>query len=505
MVPRKRASSSAHRPDDVLAAIDVGTNAVRLELARVLSDGSLETLHTERDPVRPGEGLFTSGLIAPEVADRLIATLRRYGALCRRHGARVRAVATSAVREAKNREALVQRAREEAGLALEVVSGQEEARLICLGVFHGKGPSTRSLCVDIGGGSTEVIYAAGETPKELWSLNLGAVRVTELFRPQEKVSKRDLTLMRDYCQELVSEVVPGSIAGAPRVAVGSSGTIGAIVGFARADGLGHATRQEVTRAVEALAEMNLEKRRRRFDPRRADIIVGGAVVLEALMRQLRIDRITAVDRGLREGVLLDLLRRRKDDRADRSLADAAVGIGHRFGFSEAHARQVARLALALFDQLPGLHGLPASVRPWLEVAALLHDLGHAVSYQRHHKHTHYLIQNLDIPGLSDRERAIVGLIARFHRRSWPDPKHELLQPCTADEVRVIRRCATLLRVADALDRSHHQPVQRLAARARGPRVTLSVESKHSLDLELWDLQHEVELFQDVFGKRLVVP
>ena len=490
--------------DEVLAAIDVGTNAVRLELARVLSDGSLETLHSERDPVRPGEGLFTSGTISTVVADRLIATLRRYAALCRRYGARVRAVATSALREAKNREEIVRRTRDEAGLALDVVSGREEARLICLGVLHGKGPRARSLSIDIGGGSTEIIDAVGETPTELWSLNLGAVRLTELFEPGARVGKKQLTLMRGFCREMMDEMVPHLPRGLPRTAIGSSGTIGAIVAFARSEGQGHATALEVSRAVELLADLDLEKRRKRFEPRRAEIIVGGAVVLESVMKHLKVESITAVDRGLREGVLWDLVRRRQPDRDDRSLADAAVAIGVRFGFSEPHARQVARLSLTLYDALASLHQLPPSARPLLEAAALLHDIGHAVNYQRHHKHTHYLIQNLDIPGLSERERTLVGAIARFHRRSKPDPRHEVLKDFNAAEVRVVRKCVALLRVADSLDRSHHQPVQQITVATRGPRVHLKVRSRQSIDLELWDLKHELELFQEIFGKALVV-
>src|SRR5215470_15008863 len=157
----------------VLAAIDVGTNSVKLELARPLPNGSFETLHDERDPVRPGEGVFKTGWIDKDVAERLLSTLRRYGALCRRFHARVRAVATSAVREAKNRDEIVRRAREEAGLRLEVISGIEEARLITLGVLWGKPPSSRSLCIDIGGGSTEVASALGDTPNAMWSVGLG--------------------------------------------------------------------------------------------------------------------------------------------------------------------------------------------------------------------------------------------------------------------------------------------------------------------------------------------
>ncbi len=489
---------------EVLAAIDVGTNAVRLEIATAFPDGSLETLHTERDPVRPGEGLFKTGVIAKDVAGRLVSTLRRYASVCKRHGARVRAVATSALREAKNREEIVRRVKREAGLTLEVVSGREEARLICLGVLAGKPANHRSLCIDIGGGSTEVISAQGELPKELWSLDIGAVRFTELFDVRGEVPKRQLTLMRSFVRELMEERIPHGSAGLPKSALGSSGTIGAIVAFARSEGVGHATLLEVSRTVEELADMDLEKRRKRFDPRRADIVTAGAVILESVMKHLKVETVTAVDRGLREGVLVDLVRRQKEQVADHSLPDAAVLVGRRFGFSEAHARQVAKLSMTLFDSLAAVHKLPAAARPWLETAALLHDVGHAVNYQRHHKHAYYLISNIDLPGLTDRERLMVATIARFHRRSNPDLTHELMAPFSATEARIVRKCATLLRVADSLDRSHHQPVQKLVLASRGRTVWLKAKSKQAVDLELWDVEHETALFREVFGRSLVV-
>ena len=182
--------------DRILAAIDVGTNAVRLEIARALPDGSLERLHQERDPVRPGEGVFATGAIQRPVADRLLATLRRYAALCRRHRARIRAVATSAVREARNRDEIVRRVRDEAGIELEVVSGREEARLICLGVLAGRAPRARSLVLDIGGGSTEVAPAVGEKATGLYSVGVGAVRLTEIFGSSSRVSPERLAVMR---------------------------------------------------------------------------------------------------------------------------------------------------------------------------------------------------------------------------------------------------------------------------------------------------------------------
>ena len=348
--------------DDILGAIDVGTNAVRLELARVLPDGSIEGLHTERDPVRPGEGLFRSGLISRQVANRLLATLRRYSALCKRYGARVRAVATSALRDARNREEIVRRVRRETSLSLDVVSGREEARLICLGVLHGTQPHRRSLCIDIGGGSTEVIFAQGDKPKDLWSLDLGAVRLTELFEVSGSLPKKKLELVRNFAREMLSERIQGSLNGVPTTAIGSSGTIGAIVAYARSEGHGHATMQEVSQAVEELAEMDAEKRRKRFDPRRADIVVAGAVVLEAVMGRFKVRSVTAVDRGLREGILYDLLKRRGSDADDHSLTDAALALGQRFSFSQAHGQQVSKLALSLFDDLATLHQLPAAAR-----------------------------------------------------------------------------------------------------------------------------------------------
>jgi exopolyphosphatase/guanosine-5'-triphosphate,3'-diphosphate pyrophosphatase len=498
----RRKNAAAY--EDILAAIDVGTNAVRMELARVLPDGSLETMHTERDPVRPGEGLFTTGVINAQVADRLLSTLRRYSAMCRRYGARVRAVATSAVREARNRDEIVRRARREAQLNLEVVSGREEARLICLGVLHGSPPLKRSLLLDIGGGSTEIAFAYGEHPKDLWSLDLGAVRLTEMFKLQGEVGKKQLKLIRRVARDTAAEALPKRIPGLPNTAMGSSGTIQAVVSFARAEGQGHATARQIANAVEELADMDGEKRRKQFDPRRADIVVAGAVILEALMRTLKLDSVMAVDRGLREGVLIDLVRRRRTDAADTSLHDACVALGRRFNFGEAHALDVTRLVMELFDQLAPLHQLPAASRPWLEAAAILHDIGHALNHQRHHKHTHYLILNADLPGLSDRERRLVACIARFHRRSPPEPQHEALEGLNANEIRIVRKCSTLLRIADSLDSSHNQPVLKMSAGVAGRKVVITVKTRTPVDLELWNVSHEVPLFRDVFGKGLQI-
>ncbi|HYH99624.1 Ppx/GppA phosphatase family protein [Hyalangium sp.] len=494
------APSTALQP--VLAAIDVGTNAVRLELARPDLDGALETLHQERDPIRPGEGVFATGSMPRETADRLLSTLRRYAALCRRHKARVRAVATSALRDARNRAEIVRRVREEAGMNLEVVSGKEEARLICLGVLHRKPPSSRSLLVDIGGGSTEVATALGEKPDNLWSLALGAVRLTEVFNASRAVPPKQLRLMRSFVAEVVRKTLPEKLSRMPRVALGSSGTINAVVSFASGDSAGSASARQISQAVQALAELPPERRRKRFDPRRADIIVSGALILEGVVKHLGVDSVTAVNRGLRDGLLVDLLYRQDTSREDPSLADAALAIGQRFYFDEKHARHVARLALTLFDQLAALHQLPLSTRPYLEVAALLHDIGNAVNYERHHRHTYYLIHHTDIPGLAERERELVARIARYHRRSPPDLKHSGLDGLLPSEARTVRKLATLLRLANSLDHSHQQAIKTLKATQGRDGVTLHLKAKQPLDLEMWNVEREMPLFRSVFGKRL---
>ncbi len=482
----------------VLAAIDVGTNAVRLELARPLPDGSLEILHQERDPLRPGEGVFKTGAISREVADRLMSTLRRYGALCHRFHARVRAVATSAVREAKNRDEIVRRARREAGLDLEVVSGREEARLICLGVLSGMPAGQRSLVIDIGGGSTEVATASGDRPEQLWSVAIGAVRLSELFPAPGRVKARRLALMRTFAEEAFRDALPSRLPA--RRVLGSSGTIQAVVTFAA--GSSQATLRQVSHAVDELADMTLEERRRRFDSRRAEIVVAGAVILEAVMAHGGLRSLAAVDRGLRDGLLIDLNRRARTAMRDPSLLEGALALGRRFGFDEPHGRHTARLALLLFDGLAQLHRLPASSRPLLEVATLLHDIGNAVSYQRHHKHSFYLIQNADLPGLTDHERALVARIARFHRRGPPEPGHVDLAGLGNADVQLVRKLSTLLRLADSFDRSHHQPVRSLRLQLSRGAVAVALRARAPCDLELWDAANEAPLFRSVFHRRL---
>jgi exopolyphosphatase/guanosine-5'-triphosphate,3'-diphosphate pyrophosphatase len=434
----------------------------------------------------------------------MLSTIRRYGALCRRFQARVRAVATSAVREARNKDEIIRRARDEAGINLEIVSGREEARLACLGMLQGMPARSRTLCVDIGGGSTEVADAVGERPVNLWSVTLGAVRLTELFNSDGDTSMRQLRLMREYAFEALEARIPHRPGGKLRSALGSSGTVKAAVAFASEDGQLHASTKQLTEATRELVRMGSKQRRRYFEPRRADIIIAGAVILEAVAHHLQLEGVTAVEKGLRSGILIDLLRRRVPSRSDRSTVVAATALGRRFQFDEAHGVQVARLAVSLFDQIPTVHRAPASGRPLLELAALLHDIGNAVSYNRHHRHTYYLIGNADLPGLADRERELVACMARYHRRAMPEVDHPELAGFSQSEVMTVRRMAMLLRIADSLDRSHHQPVRSIQAEPKAGAVIVRLRTQSHVDLELWDVEREAHLFEEVFGRKLLM-
>ena len=449
--------------------------------------------------------MFKTGSMPPEVADRLISTLRRYGGLCRKYRATVRAVATSAVREARNRDELVKRTRDQAGLELEVVSGTEEARLICLGVLHGRPASSRSLVVDVGGGSTEIASAVGERPVHLWSVALGSVRMTELFSATGKIGSRRLGLMREYAAEILERCVLEEEVPQFKTAFGSSGTINSIVSYAADEDAWPKLRvRKLSRAIEDLAEMSLKQRSQHFEARRAEIIVGGAVVLEQAMLHLGLESIEAVDRGLRNGILFELVRKTKVAPDDHSIAAAAAAMGERFVGDMAHSRQVARIAMALFDELATLHKLPASSRSLLEAAALLHDIGHSVSYQRHHKHSYYLIKYADLPGLADRDRELVALIARYHRRSPPERKHPDMMGIDESGFRVVRKLSTLLRLADALDRGHHQAVRKVTASQRNGVVHISLTARAPVGLELWDAERQSVLFRRVFSRKLQI-
>src|SRR3954469_3960553 len=386
------------RRGDVLAVIDLGSNATRLQIAQ-LSGGHLSVLAEDRAAVRLGEQVFRTGRLSAPAIARTALAMERFAKLAQRAGARhVRAVATSAVREASNRAALVRTVRNHTGISLEVISGAEEARLVCLGVLQGEPASERSLILDVGGGSTEIISGRGEEPEAAWSLQLGSVRLTEFFVQNDPVTRKQTRLIDEAVQDALGQIDP-LLTGKYRRIIGAAGTTGAVAQLVRrfagreAAGSVPVSYAEVRDVLRELAGSTAKQRRKwGVDEQRSDIIYAGAAIIEGVMRKLRADELVVASRGLRDGLMVDLVRRTIRPRGahlhqESAVLDGLRAFGRRCAYREDHAEQVAQLSLSLFDQLRDLHSLGEEERALLHAAAMLHDVGAFVSYNRHHKHS----------------------------------------------------------------------------------------------------------------------
>ncbi len=495
-------SDTARRP---IAAIDVGTNSVHVVVARPVKGGTPEILAREKEPVRLGEGSQdTAGTgngpagssdlkrLDPDAIERAISALDRFRRLAEAFDAEVVAVATSAVREADNRDEFLQRALQEAGVAVEVISGVEEARLIHLGAI-GSVPAAgrRHLVIDIGGGSTEIAIGSGTTPLFMRSLKLGHIRLTDRFFPAGAVSSGRVKACRHWVKSLIAPVAHQVAAlgdgEAPPfdLAIGCSGTIQnlALMSAARA-GVTARTADNLTLArkdLDALAD-DLRARPKPadradmegLDPHRSDVIVAGAIILRQLFRALRIETMTVSSGALREGVVLDRVQRRAPNVDPlHHLSDlrrfSVISAARRFEEDLTHEQHTTDLALGLFDQTAGLHGAGEFERDILEAAGMLHNVGRFVSHAAHHKHSYYLIRNSEhLAGFTENEVELIAQVGRYHRRSEPSRDHPEFAALSAEDRSRVRLLGGILRVACALDCTYRQAVLRVDAGLGSP-------------------------------------
>ena len=498
----------------MLAVVDVGSNSVRLQIGRAEEDGTLAVLGEDKAAVRLGEQVFRTGRLSLPAIARAAEALRRFAELSRRAGAdKVRAVATSAVREASNRALLVRTVKQQAGMDLEVISGAEEARLITLGILQGAPPGERRLLCDIGGGSTEITAARGEEPEASYSLPLGSVRLTEFFVRSDPLARKEARLIEESVDDALNEV-DGLLVGKFKRVMGSGGTISAVMALAQKSATtrapqiakpGLATRAQIEAVLDRLrGTSNKDRRKLGVEEHRADIIYSGAVILAGVMKKLRVEEVEITSRGLRDGLMVDLIRRVVRPAGaglhqEHAVVEGLRAFGRRCGYREDHAEQVAQLSLSLFDQTREVHRLGEEERALLNAAAMLHDVGAFVSYNRHHKHSYYLLYHADLPGFTDRERALIATIARYHRRSPPKDRHEIFQLLAPEERIIVRRLAAILRVADGLDRGHRRNVRsvKVAQTARG--LKLDVFTEEGGELEIWAAEQKAELLAEVAG------
>lgn len=497
-----------------VGVIDLGTNAVRLQIARVLPGRRHELIAEEREPVRLGEGLFVTGELGSRAMARTIVAIGRFAKLAKQAKVHtLRAVATAAVREAHNRNEFLRAVARETGVALEVISGAEEARLVALGVLTDRGirKGDHVLC-DIGGGSTELTLVKGGQAQLCWSLEIGAVRLTEMFLIHEDPpGKRDVERLRLYVRQALAKI-PAKLLGRGLDLVGSAGTIGAIAEILshrgkRQRGAPQIDRDELEALANEVVKLGVMERRALpgCDEKRAEILLAGCILLLEVMDHAGVKHCIPTKRGLRDGLVVDLVRRVGLPlglaRSTEPLVEEGLrAFVRRCGVDELHADRVARGALVIFDAVEKPSQLEPGARPILHGAAMLHDVGKFVAYERHHKHAYYLIANAELPGYSDHERELVANVARYHRKSTPNERHPPFVALRKAEQEEVRKLSAILRVADALDRTSRLNPAKLEARVVERELRLVARMDGETELEQWAVEEKAApAFEEAFG------
>lgn len=503
----------AHR----LAAIDIGSNSVRLIVAEPLRGGSYRILDEERESTRLGRSLSSSGTLDADAIELTLAALRRFKQIAAGFQVdELRTIATCAVREAANGPEFCRRAKKELGIEVEVISSEKEARLAFYSVQRAFDLTGKNIVLaDIGGGSTEFVLASGGAIEGIYSSPLGAVRLTELLGA-------DFTVPGQRFDELVEEVerqlrkYTKKPLFPPHLLIGSGGTFTALAEMIMAQKgqidlptRGYTvTRAEVSHLLDRLRKLTPKARRSvpGLAPDRADIIVAGLVVVDRIMARFKVNLLQVHNRGVRDGLLLTMidesLAGRGDDPAQRE-----AGI-ERFAMAcsgePQHGRHVAKLAGLIFAQLAEPFGMDLADRLYIETAARLQDVGYLINYDQHHKHSYHLIMNSNLPGFRPRELEVIANVARYHRGALPKQKHENFRTLSADDQQRVRQMAAILRIAGGLDRSHTQQVRDVSVRVeRGSdkpeQVQFLAHASENPELDLWGARRRAEMFEKVFN------
>jgi len=503
-------------PPMKVAAIDIGSNSIHMVIARVGRAG-FEIVDRAKEMVGLGRSTLTTGRLSPAAIDVGFRTLETFKRLAEKHGADpILAVATSAVREAKNGGEFTLRVWDRLNLHVDVVTGAEEARLIFLAAAHALDfRRHRPIVIDIGGGSLEVMVGQGNELKWVESLKLGVVRLTERFVRSDPPETREIAGLRAHLDRTLAPVFRRARRSSPTLLVGTSGTLLNLTAMAAALERGEPPQRLNNRALRltrlqticqrVLASPSEERARMRgLDRRRVDLIPAGAVLAQTLLEGFGVEEMRACDWALREGMLLDFMARHADevaaaDRVPDLRRRSVLQLAERLRSDDAHGRHVAALALKLFDSNRTLHGLGRRERELLEFSALLHDVGLYVNHAKHHRHSQYLITHGELRGFTPEEIAVIAAVARFHKGAPPKPSHEELTELSPEARRLVIQLTAILRVADSFDRSHHGVVRDISMARRNGRLRIRLDTAgRDAALELWGAERKSDLWEKCF-------
>src|SRR5262249_10788770 len=493
-----------------IAAIDAGSTAVRLSVARAFSALDIEPLHHERYSLRLGEGVFVRHRFSEDIFKRGVKAFRHFREIMDEFGVtQYRAVATSAAREARNRSAFTRRIKRESGVGLEIISAVEESRLGREAVLAALGPEAPPRCiVDLGGGSLEITVLRDHTVEHSAQLPVGTVRLMTTLNLPGVIAPPEAEQVRKYVRALLESKFPErpNLGGEIAVALGGNAeTLMNVAPGPRLHGFPTLEISLLRERIPTILQRDVRERMKAYAVRRdrADVMGIAAITLVTLGRYLNVNCFVIPAVGVREGVLHEIARdafsRKEPHRynaAARQLLVGARSFGRRLDYDQTHAEHVRELSVLLYDQLQPVHHLTAQSRVLLEAGALLHDIGHRVSHRGHHKHGEYLAANGDIPGLEGRDRAIVAALIRYHnRKSEPAGHHLAYSALSNPDKRIARRLASILRVAESLDHSHRQRVTRVTASFQRGTVSLQVEARGDAVEDLRDAEQSAELFE----------
>jgi exopolyphosphatase / guanosine-5'-triphosphate,3'-diphosphate pyrophosphatase len=497
-----------------IAAIDVGSNAIRLSIANVNSDGGFQTVYSVREPIRLGQDVFTKGIISAHTIARMLESFNTFKQKLEEHGVtHVKAVGTSALREATNREVVLRAVNKATGLEISIIGAEEEARLIhqaAKAIVNLK--NKVALLVDIGGGSVEVVLADDSTVLCTESYAMGSVRLLKIL-DEKAGEERFNQLVTEYVdatqRRLEQEIGNQKI----DVCVGTGGSIESI-GELRKEFFDKNSNQKVTAEelkalVKKLRATTFEQRIQdlRLRPDRADVIIPAAIVLQKIVQQSGVSEVVIPGIGLKDGVLRELVSQIAEQKKllyRDQVIESARRLGKKFFFDEKHGTTVAKLAVQIFDQMKDFHELDSEARLILEVAALLHDVGYYVGVSNHHKHAFYLIQASPLVGLTQLQTDIVANVARYHRKSQPKTQHKPYVDLAPKHRLTIAKLAGILRLADALDHEHASTVESVEVDYKRPRFMFRLKGKGDMLLEKWALVNKRDLFESVFEGSVVV-
>jgi exopolyphosphatase / guanosine-5'-triphosphate,3'-diphosphate pyrophosphatase len=506
------------RPQRRIAAIDIGTNSIHMIIAESFGDG-YRVIDKEKDMVQLGRDSLEGRPLTPEAIERGVKSLKMMSDIARRWKVdEIVAVATSAVREAPNRRRFLSAAERGAGIKIRVISGEQEADYIYRAVrsaidFHGG----TALSIDVGGGSVEMIVGTSAEVFFTQSVPLGALRISQKFHLDRAASSADIKECRSFVRKTLKKVAGQIAALGFDFTVGTSGTILTLAELAAQQGSAGSTvtsglrwlsRSRLQELIEALAPLDVAERVSRFgiDAKRAETIVGGAVVLREVMDGVKTDQIRSCDVALREGIVetrLDALRHRKGAVRDGSVRrNSTMALADQTDVDLTHAHHVAALALRIFDQTTELHMLQTGERELLEYATLLHEAGMHVSYQSHHKHSYYLISHAGLRGFTADQVAIIANVARYHRKSPPAVEHSNFAELTPTQRKVVMKLSAILRIADALDRGRQGAVRDVAVVVDDESVLFRIRPRGDAAVEYGSASKKGKFFGEAFDRKV---